>query len=179
MPACELPFDTAYWVIEGKLMAGPYPGGEFEPAPPNIAQLFFNCKIRHFVDLTEKGEYDPYLPAWGKVDGRQAREVFSYQQFPIKDFTTPSTKFAKQILDYIDAKIAENSGAVYVHCYAGLGRTSTIVGLFLARHGIAEGEGVALKIKELRSSTQKSRHYYDSPQHHSQFKMIREWKKGE
>jgi protein tyrosine/serine phosphatase len=179
MLPCVLPFETAYWVIEGTLMAGPHPGGEFEPAPPNIAQLFFNCNIRHFVDLTEKGEFDPYLPKWGKVDGMQARDVFTYKQFPIKDFATPTPTFAKGILNYIDARINEGRGAVYVHCYAGLGRTGTIVGIFLARHGIAEGDGVAAKLKELRTSTEPSQRYYESPQHRSQFKMIKEWKKGE
>jgi tRNA/tmRNA/rRNA uracil-C5-methylase (TrmA/RlmC/RlmD family) len=134
-----LPFETAYWVIEGTLMAGPHPGGEFEPAPPNIAQLFFNCNIRHFVDLTEKGEFDSYIPKWDTVDGIQARDAFTYKQFSIKDFTTPATKFAKEILDYIDSKIAENRGAVYVHCYAGLGRTGTIIGIFLARHVLPRG----------------------------------------
>jgi protein-tyrosine phosphatase len=129
--------------------------------------------------LTEKGEFDSYIPKWGTVDGIQARDAFTYKQFSIKDFTTPATKFAKEILDYIDSKIAENRGAVYVHCYAGLGRTGTIVGIFLARHGIAEGDGVAAKLKELRTSTEPSQRYYESPQHRSQFKMIKEWKKGE
>lgn len=173
MPPCDLPFETAYWVIEGKLMAGPHPGGIFETAPENIAQLFYNCNIRHFVDLTEKGEYDPYIPSWGKV------HAFTYKQFPIKDFAIPTPQFAKSILDYIDARIDEGRGAVYVHCYAGLGRTGTIVGIYLARHGIAEGEGVAEKIKELRDSARISAHFYDSPQSRAQFKMIKEWKKGE
>ncbi len=160
-------------------MAGPHPGGLFEPALSNTAQLFYNCNIRHFVDLTEKGEYDPYIPSWGRVDGIQAREVFTYKQFPIKDFMIPTPTLAKSILDYIDTRINEGRGAVYLHCYAGLGRTGTIVGIYLARHGIAEGEDVAKKINELRDSARISAHFYDSPQRRSQFKMIKEWKKGD
>nr|MDO8111596.1 protein-tyrosine phosphatase family protein [Candidatus Sigynarchaeota archaeon] len=160
-------------------MAGPHPGGVFEPAPLNIAQLFFNCNIRHFVDLTDKGEYGPYIPAWEKVDGMEARDAFTYKQFSITDFTVPVPELAKKVLDYIDSTISEGRGAVYVHCYAGVGRTGTIVGIFLARHGIAEGTGVALKIEELRASTRKSQYYYGSPQSHAQFKMIKDWKRDE
>lgn len=179
MPRDSRPFETSYWVVKGKLIAGPHPGGIFEPAPPNIDQLFFNCGVRHFVDLTEEGEYEAYIPTWGKVDGRPARTVFTYQQFPIKDFGIPSPEFAKKILDYIDAKQTSGNGAVYVHCFAGLGRTGTIVGIYLARHGIATGEGVAKKIRALRASLQNSPQYYDSPQSSVQYSMIRDWKTGE
>ncbi len=160
-------------------MAGPHPGGIFESAPLDIPQLFFNCNVRHFVDLTEAGEYDPYIPTWGTVDSRQAWEVFTYKQFPIEDFNVPPLKLAKSILNYIDARIKEDRGAVYVHCFAGLGRTGTIVGIYLARHGFAEGDGVSKKINELRTRARQFAPLYDSPQNPPQFKMIKEWKKGE
>lgn len=79
-----------------------------------------------FVDLTQDGELEPY-----------ASLVVSpsrYVNRPIRDFSIPTREDLTAILDEIDAEI-EAGGVVYVHCWAGCGRTGVVVGCWLVRHG--------------------------------------------
>ena len=47
-----------------------------------------------------------------------------------------------RILDDVDAALADG-GAVYVHCWGGIGRTGTVVGCWLVRHGLDDGDPIA------------------------------------
>ena len=54
-------------------------------------------------------------------------------------------------------------------------RTGTVVGCYLARHGIAAGNDVIKKIKELRKDTED---FSDpSPETREQIKMVNNWGK--
>ena len=53
-----------------------------------------------------------------------------------------------RILDEVDDG-AREGGAVYVHCWGGIGRTGTVVGCWLLRHGLDRGDAIA-RIAELR-----------------------------
>lgn len=57
-----------------------------------------------------------------------------FSRYPIKDQYTPDTEQMAKILDDIDASI-EQRQPVYVHCWGAIGRTGTVVGCFLIRHG--------------------------------------------
>jgi protein-tyrosine phosphatase len=72
-----------------------------------------------FVDLTERSTYD----------------VPGLRRFPIPDMGLPDD--VDPILDAIDELLAAGR-SVYVHCFAGRGRTGTVIGCWLARHGSAE-----------------------------------------
>ena len=52
---------------------------------------------------------------------------------------TPGVGVMKRILDDVDEAIA-GGGLTYVHCWGGIGRTGTVVGCWLVRHGL-EGRG--------------------------------------
>jgi protein-tyrosine phosphatase len=43
---------------------------------------------------------------------------------------------------------------IYFHCWGGKGRTGTVVGCYLARHGFAAGNDMIEMIKELRKDTE-------------------------
>jgi protein-tyrosine phosphatase len=62
--------------------------------------------------------------------GEQAR----HRRAPIRDLSVPTPDELVSILDEIDAEIARG-GIVYVHCWAGCGRTGVVVGCWLVRHG--------------------------------------------
>jgi protein-tyrosine phosphatase len=76
------------------------------------------------------------------------------------------------VLDEIDRALAAGHN-VYLHCYAGLGRTGTVVGCFLVRHGLA-GDEALRAIRELRRETA----FPDSPspQTEEQARMVRRWR---
>jgi protein-tyrosine phosphatase len=80
-----------------------------------------------FLDLTEEGELEPY--AHLVAPARHLR-------IPVRDFTVPDEGELLHALDVIDAELAVG-GIVYVHCWAGCGRTGVVVGCWLVRHGNA------------------------------------------
>jgi protein-tyrosine phosphatase len=79
-----------------------------------------------------------------------------------------------RILDDVDEAIARGQTA-YVHCWGGIGRTGTVVGCWLMRHGLAGGDPIA-RIAELRRDVSDAR--VPSPQTSAQRAMVRAWKRG-
>jgi protein-tyrosine phosphatase len=78
----------------------------------------------------------------------------------------------RNILDEIDTAISQNK-SVYVHCWGGKGRTGTVVGCYLARHGYAQGQAVLDLIEKLRyNDPEVSR---PSPETRQQREMVTTW----
>ncbi len=69
--------------------------------------------------------------------------------FPIADFSTPTSEHMVTILDDIDQHLDEG---VYLHCGAGIGRTGTVVGCWLIRHGLATRDDWQQVLAGLRPS---------------------------
>jgi len=115
-------------VIEpGRLIAGRHPcAWGPENAPAEVRDLLA-AGVTLFVDLTQERELDPYdqlvPPPAGHV------------RIPIRDFSVPSEQTLETALDEIDGELA-HGGLVYVHCWAGCGRTGVVVGSWLVRHGM-------------------------------------------
>ena len=55
---------------------------------------------------------------------------------------TPTEGQLIRILDDIDDARA-SGGTAYVHCWGGVGRTGTVIGCWLVRHGLDRGDAVA------------------------------------
>ena len=160
------PIENCYWVTPGQFLAGEYPRNfDDESSPAKLAALA-EAGIAAFIDLTEEGELRPYSQ-WLNP------ETQSHQRFPIRDLSTPATvEFTEAILDAIDDHIA-NGRTVYVHCWGGVGRTGTIVGCWLARHGYA-GAAALDRLRELWSQCPKSRSK-ESPEMPGQRQYVRAW----
>jgi len=77
-----------------------------------------------------------------------------------------------RILNQIDLCI-KHGKPVYVHCLGGIGRTGTVVGCYLVRHGIASGKNVLAMIRDLRKDTEDSARV--SPEMMEQRKMVMGW----
>ena len=61
---------------------------------------------------------------------------FVHERHSIVDMDVPrSQQQTAGILDAID-KALEDGKNVYVHCWGGIGRTGTVVGCWLVRHGM-------------------------------------------
>jgi protein-tyrosine phosphatase len=114
-----------------------------------------------FVDLTVEGELEPYA----ELVPAPARHV----RMPVRDFSVPSRDTLVAILDAIDAELGAG-GVVYVHCWAGCGRTGVVVGSWLVRHG-AEPQAALSRIAETRG--------IGCPQTLEQRLTILGWKPGE
>ena len=82
----------------------------------------------------------------------------------------------KQILDEIDTAI-EHDRPVYLHCWGGRGRTGTVVGCWLVRHGKATGDEALAMIQRLRKNDPTS--YMPSPETGKQKSMVTSWRIGE
>ena len=174
-----VPFPNAYWVLPGKLLAGPYPGDPFPDAEDERLRRLARSGIRCVIDLTEDGEadyygFDRYLDKLKQHAGNDGKIVV--RRIPIRDRGVPSKLDMKRILDEIDLALAEDC-PVYVHCIGGIGRTGTVVGCYLARHGIAGGEGALEKIARLRCENENAS--ISSPESDVQRNMVRSWRKGE
>jgi len=65
---------------------------------------------------------------------------------------------------------------VYVHCLGGIGRTGTVVGCYLVRHGLP-GEEALEHLQNLRKETPDW--WFQSPESSAQKNMILDWKVGQ
>ncbi len=155
-----------------QLWAGEYPGS------PDKAQLaermgsFLDSGINHFINLTEMGERsDDYEEKLAK-EAIKRDLVVSHQRFAVQDYSVPSAERLNQILDEIDITLSEGN-QVYVHCWGGIGRTGTVIGCWLVRHGLTGQEALA-KIAQWREGIPSAGHA--SPETAEQRQLILNWR---
>ena len=145
-----------YWVEEGRLLAGEYPGhpSDDERVREKVGALLA-AGVTLFVDLTHvRDGMRPYEPVLHDLSPQTAR-----LSAPIVDNDVPqSPNEMSRILDAIDAEITRG-GVAYIHCWGGVGRTGTTAGCWFARHG-HEGDAAltALRALEHQSQTGSSRY---------------------
>lgn len=159
----DRPFPETYWVKPEQLLVGPYPGATVQKrAKENLAN-YLAAGVTYFLDLTEAAELPPYKPLLlGKA---------RYKRCPIPDFDLPSTRTMRRILDLIDYRLLRGE-LVYLHCRAGLGRTGTVVGCYLVRHGLSGREALR-EIWRLRQETTFPRS--PSPETAAQRRFVLKW----
>jgi protein-tyrosine phosphatase len=169
------PNDNTYWVND-HLLAGEYPGHWSDAVAQQRLQTYLACGITCFVDLTQPGElarYDHMLP-----DHAPNGQPVEYVRKPIRDLGVPrSSEFMAEILDTIDQGLA-NGHTVYVHCWGGIGRTGTVVGCYLVRHGRSGQEALADIARHWQTVEKRSRHPH-SPEEPEQMAYVRLWSNHE
>ena len=144
------------------LLCGPHP---HRPGH-EILEALLTSGVTCFIDLTEPGELPSYQfsvdsdqsseSATQRVgDSASARLTINNQpllitnyHFFIPDYAVPTPSHLTAILDTLDAALTAGH-TVYLHCHGGRGRTGTVVGCWLVRHGMT-GEQALARIAELR-----------------------------
>ena len=147
-------------IEQGRLIAGRHPCAlDPENAAREVRDLL-DARVTLFLDLTQTGELEPYATL---VD-----EPARYLNRPVLDFSIPTRANLVETLDEIDAELA-GGGIVYVHCWAGCGRTGVVVGSWLVRHGVDPQEALR-RIAEARG--------LGCPQTLEQSTFVLDWQEG-
>ena len=175
-----VPFNRSYWVVPGKFLAGSYPGSENTDRADKKLRNLIHCGIRHVISLMQQNEIACYglpLEYFERMESIAEKLGVSvtYDQFSIEDMNVPGKQKMIDILDRIDTCIGSDK-PVFIHCWGGRGRTGTVVGCYLVRHGIATGEQVLEKIRTLRENTLNAD--FPSPMTREQAQMVVNWKEG-
>jgi len=162
----------SYCVVDGLFFAGEYPSSIDESRAPEKVQGLVDAGIRRVIDLTEEGEHGlrPYAPLLKDTAARRGVEVRHVRR-SIPDLGTPAAEEMARILDEIDDAIAAEE-PVYLHCFGGIGRTGTVVGCHLVRHGRAGKEAIR-QIARWREGTPDA--YKASPEMPEQLLMVFNW----
>jgi hypothetical protein len=170
----ERPHDNCYWVVPGHHSAGEYPIAIREEDGLRKLAGIVAAGISHFIDLTQpRDPLDPYEPMLCKVVD-PSRHVLGYDRFAITDMGIPDTpNLMNAVLDHIDDLLSKNR-VLYIHCWGGIGRTGTVVGCWLVRHGQC-GEEALNTIAGHWSTVAKRHRYPQSPQTKEQCDYVLQW----
>lgn len=171
-PHSDPPADWMYWVVEDQLLAGPYPGSSVPQDHRIKIATLVDAGIATIINLMEGPElqrFVPYEPIFRELAGEQVR----FLRFPIPDAGVPSRDLMLSILDVIDESM-KRGRPVYVHCWGGVGRTGTVVGCWLLRHGLATADDVLSKLTQLRRKDVR-RGRRESPETPEQREFVRGW----
>jgi hypothetical protein len=171
--ALPRPNPNTYWVVPRQFLAGEYPGDKDRVKARKKINQFLAAGVRHFVDLTECGELVPYDSILSE-EARNASITATYQRFPIRDNSVPSdSEHLAEILFAIDRRIREG-GAVYLHCWGGVGRTGLVVACWLQEHGRTPDDALA-ELSAKWSTVEKIYRKPESPETPTQVDWVRIW----
>lgn len=127
--------DPYNWVVDKKIIASVYPKDE--------EYLFYLRKeegIRSAVNLSEH----PWPDGWMRSTGI---ECF---HFPIIDMSVPSEDQVRKILEIIN----DQKDPLMIHCAAGIGRTGTLIALYLVDRGMECRSAIELVRQKRNGSIQ-------------------------
>jgi protein-tyrosine phosphatase len=144
----------AWWVEPGRLLAGEYPGARTAEKAAQKVRLLIDAGVDSIVDLTTPDDHlEPYQEALRAAAKKAGRQVQHFAH-PIPDMGVIDPEGYDAIVARIRAEMHAGR-VVYVHCWGGKGRTSTVVGGLLIDDGMDYDSAIA-RIAELREGTRKA-----------------------
>jgi protein-tyrosine phosphatase len=162
------PLPNTYWVIPELMLAGEHPSGASEKETRERLARLCGAGIDYFIDLTVKDEMPDYR---GLLPTRA-----HYLRSAIRDTDVPSEIAHMQQLQSRIRNARELGRRMYIHCRAGIGRTSLVVGCYLAEEGL-DGESALAKLNQLWRVCARAQNWPIVPQTTEQADYIRDWPK--
>jgi ADP-ribosylglycohydrolase len=167
------PIPDSYWVIPGRFLAGEHPGSASRALAMDRLKRFLAAGVSCFIDLTDPDEapaYEAYLP-FATPEGRR----IAYLREPIPDHDVPAGRDTMtRILRMIEDALAAGH-IVYLHCRAGVGRSSMVVGCWLADRRQGQVDPLAT-LQTLWRQSARSRVWPDVPETDEQVEYVRAWR---
>ena len=167
------PLPNSYTIPDTHLIAGEYPGAiDSADAKRRLATLL-DAGVQTFVDLTTPD--DGLIPYDSILRQLPLGSLTERVHMPIPDLRVCGDHQMRRILDAIDSAL-DTGQTVYVHCWGGVGRTGTVIGCWLVRHG-RNGEEALKEVQLLYGSMSdaKRRKHPRSPETEAQRRMIARW----
>jgi atypical dual specificity phosphatase len=117
------------YIVEGKLAGCGFPGsyGNLRRDLEEIASLGFGA----LASLTEENLEEALLAEFG----------IDYLHVPIADFEAPTMEQIVEFVAFVRDALAQGK-KVLVHCWAGYGRTGTMLACYLVSTGLSADEAV-------------------------------------
>ncbi len=164
--------DLPAWWAEDRVLAGEYPGDADARHARNKLDLLVDAGVRTIIDLTTDDDplvrYDDVVRQL--VTDR--RIELAIRRHPIPDVSVRPDDGYVEILDEIRHALAATDGAVFVHCWGGIGRTGTVIGLRYVEGG-DHGADALERLRTARAATRKA--HRPSPETPEQRAVIGRW----
>lgn len=171
-PIPARPIPGSYWLLAGQLLVGEHPGSQSRAAAMDRLRQFLQAGVTCFIDLTEERElpsYEELLP-FETLEGQRVE----YLREPIPDHGVPeSSESMSRAIGMIDAAL-EAGHVVYLHCRAGVGRSATVAGCWLASRSGSHVDPID-ELQRCWQQCAKSRTWPEIPETEEQVDYVRDW----
>ena len=172
MTEIHRPISESYWVEPGRFLAGEHPAKFDEELTRKRIDALIEAGFDMFIDLTQANETFPYTKILLEETHAYNMEAVPHR-FPIGDFGLPTPKMMNAILDKIEEGL-QAGRKIYLHCWAGIGRTGTTVGCYLVRQGNTAEEALD-QLSAWWREVPKSQVHPRSPETQEQADFVRTW----
>lgn len=168
-----------YQVVPSRLLAGAYPGHAAPEKHEARIHALVDAGVQLFVNLMEEDETNYAGQPFAEYSAIAAARASSARmsRHAIRDQSVPTREEMVETLDVIDVALFAGT-PVYIHCWGGIGRTGTVVGCWLQRHGLAGPDDVLEVLARLRQQHH-DRRDRPSPETEQQRRFVRQWLTGE